>query len=156
MPQLSFLNRERHWVTCVIAKASTPAQMGIHMKAVGTRACGTDLDSLSLPEALCMREIFSTTMPMGEPTTLSYPPTCNAAGVCSSSSACHIYRRLPCRNGKAKYENGGVYDGEFENDQRNGWGSHCFPDESFYQGEWAQDKIDGASLQHINLSSQST
>lgn len=42
-----------------------------------------------------------------------------------------------------------MYDGEFENDKRDGWGSHCFPDESLYIGEWADDKIAGLPLQGI-------
>ena len=53
---------------------------------------------------------------------------------------------LPCRSGKAKYENGSVYDGDFENDQRSGWGMQCLPDESVYVGEWAADKMNGKSL----------
>ena len=60
-----------------------------------------------------------------------------------------------CRSGKAKYENGGVYEGEFENDMRDGWGSHCFPDESIYVGEWAHDKIAGDSLSRHFLDSRS-
>lgn len=55
-----------------------------------------------------------------------------------SLQSCHLYR-----SGKAKYENGGIFDGEFENDKRHGWGTHCFPDESIYIGEWADDKISG-------------
>ena len=53
---------------------------------------------------------------------------------------------LPCRSGKAKYENGSVYDGDFENDQRSGWGMQCFPDESVFVGEWAADIMNGKSL----------
>ena len=60
------------------------------------------------------------------------------------------------RSGKAKYENGGVYDGDFQNDMRDGWGSHCFPDESMYVGEWAQDKVAGDSLHNTLFASRST
>lgn len=48
-----------------------------------------------------------------------------------------------CRSGKARYETGAVYDGEFQSDQRSGWGTQCFPDESVYVGEWAKDTVTG-------------
>jgi hypothetical protein len=47
------------------------------------------------------------------------------------------------RFGKAKYENGAVFEGEFEADKRQGWGTQVFPDESVYVGEWAEDKMTG-------------
>lgn len=49
------------------------------------------------------------------------------------------------RAGKAKYENGAVYEGAFEDDQRSGWGTQCFPDESLYIGEWANDTMTGCA-----------
>lgn len=50
------------------------------------------------------------------------------------------------RFGKAKYENGGTYEGEFEKDKRWGWGEHHFPDGSVYEGEWFDDMIEGVSF----------
>ena len=47
------------------------------------------------------------------------------------------------RSGKAKYDSGAVYDGEFANDKRCGWGQQCFPDESMYEGEWEDDTMQG-------------
>ena len=48
--------------------------------------------------------------------------------------------------GKAMYENGGVYEGEFQDDHRWGWGEHRFPDGSVYEGEWFDDMIEGALM----------
>ena len=44
----------------------------------------------------------------------------------------------------AQYENGGRYEGEFQNDHRWGWGEQRFPDGSVYEGEWFDDMIEGA------------
>lgn len=54
------------------------------------------------------------------------------------------------RHGKAKYENGGFYEGDFENDVRSGWGKHEFPDGSWYEGEWSADRMTGESAR-LNL-----
>ncbi|KAK9904172.1 hypothetical protein WJX75_005923 [Coccomyxa subellipsoidea] len=45
--------------------------------------------------------------------------------------------------GHARYENGGVYKGEFRREQRCGWGHHTFPTGDQYEGEWLADKIHG-------------
>ncbi len=50
-----------------------------------------------------------------------------------------------CRSGKARYENGGMYKGEFRHEQRCGWGHHTFPTGDHYEGEWLADKIHGQS-----------
>lgn len=50
------------------------------------------------------------------------------------------------RHGKAKYENGGLYEGDFENDVRSGWGLHQFPDGSWYEGEWSADRMTGETV----------
>jgi len=50
-----------------------------------------------------------------------------------------------CRTGKATYENGAVYEGDFRKDHRWGWGRQRFPDGSVYEGEWYDDLIEGAS-----------
>lgn len=66
----------------------------------------------------------------------------------------HVYLqslRLLRRTGKATYENGAVYEGDFERDHRWGWGLQRFPDCSAYEGEWYDDLIEGgaaASEQH--------
>ena len=46
----------------------------------------------------------------------------------------------------AKYENGSVYDGEFENDARQGWGLQKFSDGSRYEGTWHADAITGQTV----------
>lgn len=46
--------------------------------------------------------------------------------------------------GKATYQNGGVYQGDFRRDHRWGWGKHTFLDGSAYEGEWYDDLIEGA------------
>ena len=50
------------------------------------------------------------------------------------------------RQGKARYDNGGTYVGEFKQEQRCGWGRHTFPNGDVYEGEWAADKIHGLPL----------
>ena len=47
------------------------------------------------------------------------------------------------RFGRAKYENGGTYEGEFEKDHRWGWGEHRFPDGRIFEGEWFDDMLEG-------------
>ena len=54
-----------------------------------------------------------------------------------------VLNNLCLRFGKAKYENGAVYEGEFMADQRVQWGRQVFPDGSVYEGEWAADKMTG-------------
>lgn len=50
-----------------------------------------------------------------------------------------------CRTGKATYENGAVYEGDFQKDHRWGWGLQRFPDGSTYEGEWYDDLIEGGT-----------
>lgn len=57
---------------------------------------------------------------------------------------------MSCRSGKAKYENGAIYEGDFEEDKRQGWGAQCFPDESIYIGEWTNDKMEGVTGSESN------
>ena len=61
---------------------------------------------------------------------------------------CKICHHGPysCRKGKAQYENGGVYEGEFENDVRAGWGRHIFPKGDVYEGEWLKDEMHGEPI----------
>ena len=54
--------------------------------------------------------------------------------------ACVCHHRF----GMAKYENGGRYEGEFQDDHRWGWGEHRFADGAVYEGEWFDDMIEGA------------
>ncbi len=54
------------------------------------------------------------------------------------------------RSGKATYQNGGCYEGDFRRDHRWGWGKHIFPDGSIYEGEWYDDLIEGVHV-HVRL-----
>lgn len=54
------------------------------------------------------------------------------------------------REGKARYENGGVYVGEFRREQRCGWGRHSFPGGDVYEGEWLADRIHGARVPSVH------
>jgi hypothetical protein len=38
---------------------------------------------------------------------------------------------------------GGIFDGEWEDDMRNGNGKQLFPDGSVYDGRWKNDKMHG-------------
>lgn len=49
-------------------------------------------------------------------------------------------------HGVARYENGGVYVGEWAGDHRHGWGRHAFANGDAYEGEWADDKVTGEVL----------
>lgn len=40
-------------------------------------------------------------------------------------------------------KNGGVYEGEWKNQMRDGNGKYTWPDLSYYQGEWFEDKANG-------------
>ena len=40
-------------------------------------------------------------------------------------------------------KNGGVYDGEWKNAMRDGSGKYVWPDRSYYEGEWVEDKANG-------------
>ena len=59
---------------------------------------------------------------------------------------------LVCSVGKAVYENGAVYEGDFQKDHRWGWGLQRFPDGSTYEGEWFDDIIEG---ERVSLKCQS-
>ena len=48
------------------------------------------------------------------------------------------------RKGSAKYTNGGRYEGDFKGEHRWGWGRHIFPEGDHYEGQWTDDKIQGA------------
>lgn len=50
---------------------------------------------------------------------------------------------IVCRSGRATYQNGGTYEGDFQSDHRWGWGKHTFPDGTIYEGEWFDDIIEG-------------
>jgi len=43
-------------------------------------------------------------------------------------------------------ENGGVYEGEFRNDLKDGLGKKTFADKSVYIGEWKEDKKNGKGI----------
>lgn len=47
------------------------------------------------------------------------------------------------RHGTCTYEDGAVYTGEWEQDQRSGWGKHVFADQDWYEGEWSADTMQG-------------
>lgn len=55
------------------------------------------------------------------------------------------------RRGSARYENGGVFEGEFKAEQRWGWGRHTFPNGDVYEGEWLHDKIQGPRMLMLML-----
>ena len=57
-----------------------------------------------------------------------------------------------CRRGKAKYTNGGRYEGDFKKEHRWGWGLHIFPDGDRYEGQWVDDKIQGGRADLIVIS----
>lgn len=61
----------------------------------------------------------------------------------------YLHTAMPCdyslhRHGVARYENGGVYVGDWASDHRHGWGRHAFASGDAYEGEWADDRITGA------------
>jgi hypothetical protein len=39
-----------------------------------------------------------------------------------------------------------VYEGEFENGNRQGEGSYTWTDQSYYKGEWLADKMNGKGI----------
>lgn len=44
------------------------------------------------------------------------------------------------------FANGDIYEGEFENGNRQGQGKYTWTDQSYYQGEWLTDKMNGKGL----------
>lgn len=40
-------------------------------------------------------------------------------------------------------KNDGVYEGEWKNAMRDGQGKYVWPDRSFYEGDWVEDKANG-------------
>ena len=44
------------------------------------------------------------------------------------------------------YANGSRYEGEFRNDDQNGFGTYFYTDSSKYEGEWKDDKKDGQGI----------
>ena len=50
---------------------------------------------------------------------------------------------MALRFGRATYDIGGSFEGEFLRDHRWGWGEHRFTDGSVYEGEWFDDMIEG-------------
>ncbi len=47
------------------------------------------------------------------------------------------------REGTCTYEDGAVYTGEWNQDQRSGWGRHTFSNKDWYEGEWEADTMEG-------------
>ena len=44
------------------------------------------------------------------------------------------------------FANGDIYEGEFQNGNRQGKGSYTWTDNSFYRGEWLADKMNGRGI----------
>lgn len=51
-----------------------------------------------------------------------------------------------CRQGQCAYPDGSCYEGEYHQDQRQGWGSYITSDEQRYEGEWHHDTMHGRSF----------
>lgn len=49
------------------------------------------------------------------------------------------------RSGTCTYVDGAVYQGEWREDLREGWGAHTFKGGARYEGEWAADKMHGGA-----------
>ena len=56
---------------------------------------------------------------------------------------CTLNTGLACREGTCTYADGAVYSGDWEDDQRYGWGKHTFANQDWYEGEWADDTMQG-------------
>ncbi len=54
-----------------------------------------------------------------------------------------LERMLLFRHGRARYTNGGRYEGDFKCEHRWGWGRHIYPGGDHYEGQWIDDKIQG-------------
>jgi hypothetical protein len=52
-------------------------------------------------------------------------------------------------NGKGRltYENGDVYEGNFDNDLREGWGVFIHADGTKYEGQWEMDQQHGRGIE---------
>ncbi len=48
-----------------------------------------------------------------------------------------------CGKGRRNYDNGGVYEGDFENGDMNGHGTYTYADRAVYVGEWVADQREG-------------
>lgn len=44
------------------------------------------------------------------------------------------------------FANGDIYEGEFENGNRQGQGCYTWTDQSYYKGEWLADKMNGKGI----------
>ena len=44
------------------------------------------------------------------------------------------------------FANGDIYEGEFQNGNRQGQGKYTWTDNSFYEGEWLCDKMNGKGV----------
>jgi hypothetical protein len=44
------------------------------------------------------------------------------------------------------FANGDIYEGEFENGNRQGQGTYTWTDQSYYKGEWLADKMNGKGV----------
>ena len=44
------------------------------------------------------------------------------------------------------FANGDIYEGEFENGNRQGQGTYTWTDQSYYKGEWLADKMNGKGI----------
>lgn len=53
---------------------------------------------------------------------------------------------LSLSHGRATYENGGFYVGDFQHGVRCGWGRHAFPGGAVHEGGWAADAPHGAGV----------
>lgn len=51
-----------------------------------------------------------------------------------------------CYVGLYVFANGDIYEGEFENGNRQGEGAYTWTDQSYYRGEWLADKMDGKGV----------
>ena len=50
---------------------------------------------------------------------------------------------LTRREGTCTYADGAVYTGDWDDDQRSGWGKHVFANKDCYEGEWVGDTMQG-------------
>ena len=49
-------------------------------------------------------------------------------------------------SGKYTFANSDIYQGQFENGNRQGTGTYTWTDESYYSGQWLADKMNGKGI----------
>ena len=59
------------------------------------------------------------------------------------TNSCNVSREEGCRYGRARYQDGSTYEGDWKQDHRWGWGKHRFAAGGEYEGEWDDDKMSG-------------